>query len=164
MKLKNEVTSLPKLKNILLVRTAFNDKILIKCTLLKRQKTEYKLVFKIRFKHGINENNTSIIYYVFESDEPLTDYDIGNIYIALIELFNDIPLASTIFTLDYGYASIVDTENLTATELKILQTTIYYKCIIHNVLLQASTYMDGGKELLNFIIDYMEDIQKWTQL
>lgn len=160
MKLKNEVTSLSKLKNILLVRTAFNDKTLIKCTLLKRQKTEYKLVFKIRFKHGINKHDTSIIYYVFESAEPLTDYDISNIYIALIEMFNDIPLASTIFTLDYGYASMVDTNNLTEAEIKALYTTIYYKCIIHHVLLQASTYMDGGKGLLNFIIDYMEDISK----
>ena len=160
MKLKNEVTSLPQLKNILLTRTAFNDKTLVRCTLLKRQKTPYKLVFKIRFKHGINECNTSIIYYVYESEEPLTDYDIGSVFIILIEMFNDIPTASTIFTLDYGYASVVDTENLTAIELKILQTTIYYKCIIHHVLLQASTYMDGGRELLNFIIDYMEDISK----
>lgn len=160
MKLKNEVTSLPKLKTILLVRTAFNDKSLIKCTLLKRQKTANKLVFKIRFKHGISKHDTSIIYYVFEQDEPLTDYDISNIYIALIELFNDIPLASTIFTLDYGYASMVDTTNLTEAEIKTLHTTIYYKCIIHHVLLQASTYMDGGKGLLNFIIDYMEDISK----
>ena len=160
MKLKDEFKSLLQLKTSLLVRTAFNDKTLIKCTLLKRQKTPYKLVFKIRFKHGINESNTSIIYYVYESEEPLTDYDIGSVFITLIEMFNDIPSASAIFTLDYGYASIVDTENLTAVELKILQTTIYYKCIIHNVLLRASTYMDGGKQLLNFIIDYMEDIQK----
>lgn len=160
MKLKNNITNLDTVKNLLLLRTIFNDKVLFRCTLLKRQKTLYKLVFKIRFKHGLNESDTSIIYYIYESDERITDYEIGNIYIALIEMFNDIPNASTIFTLDYGYTSMADIESLTATELKILYTTIYYKYIIHNVLLQASNSMDGGNGLLNFIIDYMEDLNK----
>lgn len=160
MKLNNEVTSLQGLKNILLVRTLQNSKTLIKCTELKRQKTAWSRTFKIRFKHGVNNCDTSIIYFVYTSEPPLTEYDIGNIYIALIKMFNDIPNASAIFTLDYGFASMVDTESLTTTELNILYTTIYYKCIIHNVLLQASSYMDGGRKLLNFIIDYMEDINK----
>ena len=160
MKLKNEITSLLQLKTSLLVRTAFNDKTLVRCTLLKRQKTPYKLVFKIRFKHGINKHDTSIIYYVYESEEPLTDYDIGSVFIALIEMFNDIPNASTVFTLDYGFSSRPAKSNLTTTEIIEMCSTIYYRCIIYNVLLQASTYMDGGKKLLNFIIDYMEDINK----
>lgn len=160
MQLKNEVTSLQGLKNILLVRTLQNSKVLIKCTELKRQKTPYSLTFKIRFKHGVNNCDTSIIYFVYTSEPPLTEYDVSNMYIALIEMFNDIPTASTIFTLDYGFNSIVDNENLTTTELKTLYTTIYYKCIIHNVLLWASTYMHGGKRLIEFIIDYMEDLNK----
>jgi len=160
MKLKNEVMSLPQLKNILLTRTAFNDKTLVRCTLLKRQKTTYKLVFKIRFKHGIIKNNTSIIYYVYESEEPMTDYDISSVFIALIEMFNDIPCTSTIFIIDYGFASLFDIQTLSGLDLAILRTTIYYKVVIHNVLLQASTYMDGSRGVLNFINDYMEDIQK----
>lgn len=51
-------------------------------------------------------------------------------------------------------------EQLTVAKLAILRTTIYYKVVIHNVLLQASTYMDGGSGLLDFIIGFMEDISK----
>lgn len=123
----------------------------------KGQKSAYSLTFKIRFKHG---NNTSIIFYTYDNGKPFTDKEISDVYIKLIEMFNDLENASTIFVIDYGFASLVDTESLTDTELAILRTTIYYKVIIHNVLLQASSYMDGGSGLLDFIIGFMEDISK----
>ena len=75
-------------------------------------------------------------------------------------MFNDLENVSTIFVIDYGFASLIDTDSITVTELTMLRSTIYYKVVIYNVLLQASTYMDGGNGLLKFIIDYMEDILK----
>lgn len=157
MKIKNNIKNFEVLRNALIVRTMFNEKTLIKCTMCKGQKSAYSLTFKIRFKHG---NNTSIIFYTYDNGKPFTDKEISVVYIKLIEMFNDLENASTIFTIDYGFASLVDTEALTDTELAILRTTIYYKVVIHNVLLQASTYMDGGSGLLDFIIGFMEDIQK----
>lgn len=157
MKIKSNIKNFEVLRNVLIAGTMFNEKTLIKCTMLKRQKTRYSLTFKIRFKHG---SNTSIIFYTYESKELLTDETISDIYIKLIEMFNGLENASTIFVIDYGFASLVDTEQLTDAELAILQTTIYYKVFIHNVLLQASTYMDGGRGLLDFIIGFMEDINK----
>ena len=127
MKIKNNIKNFEVLRNVLIVGTMFNEKTLIRCTMLKRQRTRYSLTFKIRFKHG---SNTSIIYYTSESKELLTDETISDIYIKLIEMFNDLENASTIFV------------------------------VIHNVLLHASTYMDGGSGLLDFIIGFMEDINK----
>lgn len=150
MKIKNNIKNFDVLRNVLIVGTMFNEKTLIRCTMLKRQRTRYSLTFKIRFKHG---SNTSIIYYTYESKKLLTDETISDIYIKLIEMFNDLENASIIFVIDYGFASLVDTEQL-------LRTTIYYKVVIHNVLLHASTYMDGGSGLLDFIIGFMEDINK----
>lgn len=157
MKIKNNIKNFEVLRNVLIIRTMFNEKTLIKCTMVKGQKTRYSLTFKIRFKHG---GNTSIIFYTYESKELLTDKTISDIYIKLIEMFNDLENTSAIFVIDYGFASLVDTEQLTDAELAILRTTIYYKVVIHNVLLQASTYMDGGSGLLDFIIGFMEDISK----
>lgn len=157
MKIKNNIKNFEVLRNALIVRTMFNEKTLIKCTMVKGQKTRYSLTFKIRFKHG---SNTSIIFYTYGSKEPLTDETISDIYIKLIEMFNELENVSTIFVIDYGFASLVDTETLTDAELAILRITIYYKVVIHNVLLQASTYMDGGSGLLDFIIGFMEDISK----
>lgn len=159
MKLKNNIKNFEVLRKALIARSSFNvnKKTLIKCTMCKGQKSPYSLTFKIRFKHGMN---TSIIFYTYECEQPLTDEMISDVYIKLIEMFNDLENASTIFVIDYGFATLVDTETLTDTELALLRTTIYYKVVIHNVLLQASTYMDGGNGLLNFIISYMEDIQK----
>lgn len=157
MKIKNNIKDFEDLRNALIIRTMFNDKTVIKCTMLKGQKSRYSLTFKIRFKHS---SHTSIIFYTYESTEPLTDENISNVYIKLIELFNNLENARTIFVIDYGVVSLDNTEDLTARELTILQTTIFYKVVIYNVLLQASTYIDGGKGLLNFINDFMEDLNK----
>lgn len=157
MKIKNNIKNFEVLRNALIIRTMFNEKTLIKCTMVKGQKSQYSLTFKIRFKHG---NNTSIIFYTYDNGKPFTDKEISDVYIKLIEMFNDLENASTIFVIDYDFASLVDTETLTDAELAILRTTIYYKVVIHNVLLQASTYMDGSSGLLDFIIGFMEDISK----
>lgn len=157
MKIKNNIKNFEVLRNALIIRTMFNEKTLIKCTMVKGQKSQYSLTFKIRFKHG---NNTSIIFYTYDNGKPFTDKEISDVYIKLIEMFNDIENASTIFVIDYGFASLIDTDSVTVTELTMLRSTIYYKVLIYNVLLQASTYMDGGNGLLKFIIDYMEDILK----
>lgn len=157
MKIKNNIKNFEVLRNALIIRTLFNEKTLIKCTMVKGQKTSHSLTFKIRFKHG---GNTSIIFYTYENGQPMTSSDISDVYIKLIEMFNDIENASTIFVIDYGFAALIDTDSVTVTELTMLRSTIYYKVVIHNVLLQASTYMDGGNGLLKFIIDYMEDILK----
>lgn len=157
MKIKNNIKDFEVLRNALIIRTMFNEKTLIKCTMLKGQKSRYSLTFKIRFKHS---SHTSIIFYTHESTEPLTDETISDIYIKLIEMFNNLENTRTIFVIDYGVVSLGNTEDLTAREFTILQTTIFYKVVIYNVLLQASTFIDGGKELLNFISDFMEDLNK----
>lgn len=157
MKIKNNIKDFEVLRNALIIRTMFNEKTLIKCTMLKGQKSRYSLTFKIRFKHS---SHTSIIFYTYESTEPLTDETISDIYIKLIEMFNNLENTRTIFVIDYGVVSLDNTEDLTARELTILQSTIFYKVVINNVLLQASTFIDGGKGLLNFIIDFMEDLNK----
>lgn len=153
MKIKNNIKDFEVLRNALIIRTMFNEKTLIKCTMLKGQKSRYSLTFKIRFKHN---SHTSIIFYTYESEEPLTDENISDIYIKLIEMFNNLENTRTIFVIDYGVDSLDNTEDLTARELTILQSTIFYKVVINNVLLQASTFIDGGKGLLNF----MEDLNK----
>lgn len=153
MKIKINIKDFEVLRNALIIRTMFNEKTLIKCTMLKGQKSRYSLTFKIRFKHS---SHTSIIFYTYESTELLTDETISNIYIKLIEMFNNLENTKTIFVIDYGVVSLDNTEELTSRELTILQSTIFYKVVIHNVLLQASTYIDGGKGLLNF----MEDLNK----
>lgn len=157
MKIKNNIKDFEVLRNVLIIRTMFNEKTLIKCTMLKGQKSRYSLTFKIRFKHS---SHSSIIFYTYESTEPLTDETISDIYIKLIEMFNNLENTRTIFVIDYGVVSLDNTEDLTARELTILQSTIFYKVVINNVLLQASTFIDGGKGLLNFIIDFMEDLNK----
>lgn len=157
MKIKNNIKDFEVLRNALIIRTMFNEKTLIKCTMLKGQKTRYSLTFKIRFKHS---SHTSIIFYTYESTEPLTDETISDIYIMLIEMFNNLENTRTIFVIDYGDVSLDNTEDLTARELTILQTTIFYKVVIYNVLLQASTFIDGGKGLLNFINVFMEVLNK----
>lgn len=157
MKIKNNIKVFEVLRKVLIIRTMFNEKTLIKCTMLKGQKSRYSLTFKIRFKHN---SHTSIIFYTYESTEPLTDETISDIYIKLIEMFNNLEDTRTIFVIDYGVVSLDNTEDLTARELTILQTNIFYKVVINNVLLQASTFIDGGKELLNFISDFMEDLNK----
>lgn len=157
MKIKNNIKDFEVLRNVLIIRTMFNEKTLIKCTMLKGQKSRYNLTFKIRFKYN---SHTSIIFYTYESKEPLTDENISDVYIKLIEMFNDLEDTRTIFVIDYGIVSLVNTEDLTHTELTILQTTIYYKVVIYNVLLQVSTYIDGSKGLLNFINAFMEDLNK----
>lgn len=157
MKIKNNIKDFEVLRNVLIIRTMFNEKTLIKCTMLKGQKTRYSLTFKIRFKHS---SHTSIIFYTYESTEPLTDETISDIYIMLIEMFNNLENTRTIFVIDYGDVSLDNTEDLTARELTILQTTIFYKVVIYNVLLQASTFIDGGKGLLNFINVFMEVLNK----
>lgn len=157
MKIKNNIKDFEVLRNALIIRTMFNEKTLIKCTMLKGQKSRYSLTFKIRFKHS---SHTSIIFYTYEITEPLTDETISDIYIKLIEMFNNLENTRTIFVIDYGVVSLNNTEDLTARELTILQSTIFYKVVINNVLLQASTYIDGGKRLLNFISDFMEDLNK----
>ena len=160
MKIKNNIKDFEVLRNALIIRTMFNEKTLIKCTMLKGQKSRYSLTFKIRFKHS---SHTSIIFYTYESTEPLTDENISDIYIKLIEMFNNLENTRTIFVIDYGVVSLDNTEDLTAREFTILQSTIFYKVVIYNVLLQASTFIDGGKGLLNFISNFMEDLNKWTQ-
>lgn len=157
MKIKNNIKDFEILRKALIIRTMFNEKTLIKCTMLKGQKSRYSLTFKIRFKHS---SHTSIIFYTYESTEPLTDETISNIYIKLIEMFNNLENTKTIFVIDYGVVSLDNTEELTSRELTILQSTIFYKVVIHNVLLQSSTFIDGGKGLLNFISDFMEDLNK----
>lgn len=157
MKIKNNIKDFEVLCNALIIRTMFNEKILIKCTMLKSQKTRYSLTFKIRFKHS---SHTSIIFYTYESKEPLSDENISDVYVKLIEMFNNLENTRTIFVIDYGVVSLDNTEDLIARELTILQTTIFYKVVINNVLLQASTFIDGGKGLLNFISDFMEDLNK----
>ena len=157
MKIKNNIKDFEVLWKVLIIRTMFNEKTLIKCTMLKSQKTSYSLTFKIRFKHS---SNTSIIFYTYESKEPLSDENISDVYVKLIEMFNNLENTRTIFVIDYGVVSLDNTEDLTARELTILQTTIFYKVVINNVLLQASTFIDGGKGLLNFISDFMEDLNK----
>lgn len=152
MKIKNNIKVFEVLRNALIIRTMFNEKTLIKCTMLKGQKSRYSLTFKIRFKHS---SHTSIIFYTYESTELLTDETISDIYIRLIEMFNNLENTRTIFVIDYGVVSLDNTEELT-----LLQSTIFYKVVIHNVLLQASTFIDGGKGLLNFISDFMEDLNK----
>lgn len=152
MKIKNNIKDFEVLRNALIIRTMFNEKTLIKCTMLKGQKSRYSLTFKIRFKHS---SHTSIIFYTYESTELLTDETISDIYIRLIEMFNNLENTRTIFVIDYGVVSLDNTEELT-----LLQSTIFYKVVIHNVLLQASTFIDGGKGLLNFISDFMEDLNK----
>lgn len=157
MKIKNNIKVFEVLRKVLIIRTMFNEKTLIKCTMLKGQKSRYSLTFKIRFKHN---SHTSIIFYTYESKEPLTDENISDIYIKLIEMFNNLEDTRTIFVIDYGVVSLDNTEDLTAREFTILQTTIFYKVVINNVLLQASTFIDGGKGLLNFINEFMEDLNK----
>lgn len=157
MKIKNNIKVFEVLRNLLIIRTMFNEKTLIKCTMLKSQKTRYSLTFKIRFKHS---SHTSIIFYTYESKEPLSDENISDVYVKLIEMFNNLENTRTIFVIDYGVVSLDNTEDLTARELTILQTIIFYKVVINNVLLQASTFIDGGKGLLNFISDFMEDLNK----
>lgn len=157
MKIKNNIKDFEVLRNALIIRTMFNEKTLIKCTMLKGQKSQYSLTFKIRFKHS---SHTSIIFYTYESTEPLTDENISDIYIKLIEMFNNLENTRTIFVIDYGVVSLDNTEDLTTREFTILQSTIFYKVVIYNVLLQASTFIDGGKGLLNFISDFMEDLNK----
>lgn len=157
MKIKNNIKDFEVLRNTLIIRTMFNEKTLIKCTMLKGQKSCYSLTFKIRFKHS---SHTSIIFYTYESTDPLTDETISDIYITLIEMFNNLENTRTIFVIDYGVVSLDNTEDLTAREFTILQSTIYYKVVINNVLLHASTYIDGGKGLLNFINEFMEDLNK----
>lgn len=157
MKIKNNIKYFEVLRNELIIRTMSNEKTLIKCTMLKEQKSRYSLTFKIRFKHS---SHTSVIFYTYEITEPLTDETISDIYIKLIDMFNDLENTRTIFVIDYGDVSLDNTEDLTARDFTILQSTIYYKVVINNVLLHASTYIDGGRGLLNFISDFMEDLNK----